>query len=211
MPNSGLLYFGVVHLMTFIREPIQRYISEYEHVKRGATWPKAVRTCKNLDLYKESCLKKGIRIDISMQEFLKCDVNLGNNRQVRMLADYNVIGCTALKCWTKSANCSQKMKEFNEQKVLHSAKHTLLGLAFFGLTEYQTLSEFLFVKTFGDNKFKLSEPIIEKKDTQASISMKGEAGKYIDRIKSNNHLDIQLYEFAKEIFFKRVAYFKNEK
>ena len=146
----------------------------------------------------------------SWKEYLDCDFNLAHNRQTRMLADYNLIGCTALKCFSKTENCSQKLKSFNEQKILHSAKHTLLGLAFFGLAEYQQLSEFLFIKTFGDDKFKFSKPLIDIRETNAAKAIFGEAGKYLDQIKSRNNLDIQLYEFAKEIFFKRVAFFQQK-
>ena len=70
-----------------------------------------------------------------------------------MLANYNILGCNALKCWTKTANCSKKLKEYYDRKLLQSAKHTLVGLSYFGLIEYPKLSEYLFLKTFGENKF----------------------------------------------------------
>jgi hypothetical protein len=206
-PNSGSLHFGVSHYITILRDPLQRYISEYEHVHiHGAVWSKAIRTCKNLQIYKGNCSKDFN--NTSWIEFLDCDYNLAHNRQVRMLADFNLIGCTALKCWSQTDHCIEKLRNFNEQKILHSAKHSLLGLAFFGLAEHQKLSEYLFLKTFGEEKFRFSESIIDIKNTNAEKAIKGEAGKYIERIKSRNHLDIELYEFAKEIFFKRVAYFQ---
>ena len=208
LPVSSSSYFGISHFMTFLRDPIQRYISEYEHVKKGATWLKAVRSCKDIALYKEKCYKNESWKGVSWQEFVNCKYNLANNRQVRMLADYNIIGCNVLKCW--ASNCTPELKHFYEQKLLHSAKHALIGFAFFGLTEYQKLSEFLFLKTFDDNKFTFSEEINDYKDTIASSSIKGEATSYMENIKKNNHLDIELYKFAKELFFKRVAYYQTE-
>jgi hypothetical protein len=127
-----------------------------------------------------------------------------------MLADFSQIGCNTLKCMEMNYECSDELKNFNEQKILHSAKHSLLGLAFFGLAEEQKLSEYLFLKTFGEDKFRFSEPIIDIKNTNAEKAINGEAGKYIERIKSRNNLDIDLYEFAKEIFYKRVAYFQKK-
>ena len=41
-PNSGSLHFGVAHFITFFRDPLHRYISEFEHVhKNGVVWSKA--------------------------------------------------------------------------------------------------------------------------------------------------------------------------
>jgi hypothetical protein len=34
-PNPGIQSNGIVHFMTFLRDPVHRYLSEYEHTKRG--------------------------------------------------------------------------------------------------------------------------------------------------------------------------------
>lgn len=146
---------------------------------------------------------------VSLYEFLSCDYNLANNRQVRMLANYNILGCDALKCWTRSVTCSKELKNYYEQKLLQSAKHTLVGLSFFGLTEYPKLSEYLFLKTFKEDKFKFIEPIKEINQTIADIVLKHEAEKYMNKIIENNRLDIELYDFAKELFFNRVNFYRN--
>jgi hypothetical protein len=62
-----------------------------------------------------------------------------------MLADYNSLGCSVFECLFKSVNCSEKNKNISDIKLLESAKHILNGLAFFGLVEYQNLSEYLFI------------------------------------------------------------------
>jgi hypothetical protein len=38
-------------------------------------------------------------------------------------------------------------------------------------------------------------------------SLNSEAGSNLEQIAENNHLDIQLYQFAKELFFKRIEFF----
>ena len=141
---------------------------------------------------------------MTWKEFLTCEYNLANNRQVRMLANYNILGCRVLKCWTKAANCSREEKWLNENRLLESAKQTLTSISFFGLTEYESLSQFLFEKTFGD-KMKFLEPLVDGNHTKYELS---EEYRNISNIKENNHLDIQLYEFTKKLFFKRVNYFK---
>lgn len=167
-----------------------------------------MRTCRDQELYKKKCYNGDSWANVSWVNFLNCENNLANNRQVRMLANHNILGCNALKCLVESTNCSSELKLLNQQKLLESAKHTLVGLAFFGLTEHQELSEYLFLKTFNENKFQFTQPIKDINETIAKKSLDGEASKYIERIKEKNNLDIELYNFAKELFFKRVNYFK---
>jgi heparan sulfate 6-O-sulfotransferase HS6ST1 len=211
LPYFGSSFFGIAHFMTFLRDPVHRYISEFEHVKKGATWFKAVRTCNDQPLYSQKCYTNDSWKGVTWEQFLSCEHNLANNRQVRMLANYNILGCNVLKCWTSSSNCTPKLKNIYEQKLLQSAKHTLMGLSFFGLTEYQKLTEYLFLKTFDENKFRFKESNNDLNDTNAAIAMKGEAGRFIENITQNNHLDVELYDFAKDLFFKRVSFFQNGK
>ena len=91
----------------------------------------------------------------------------------------------------------------SEEKLLASAKHTLVNLAFFGLDEYQSLSEYLFIQTFDMNKFKFTNSI---STTNGAIRNNTSFSKYINRINENNHLDIRLYEFAKKVFLKKIEY-----
>lgn len=201
---------GIPHFITFLREPIQRYISEFEHLKRGAIWDKSVRSCLKQTIYSNKCFTgKSWNKTLTWPNYLKCEYNQANNRQVRMLANYNLLGCNVLKCWTKSSSCSIKEKLINEEKILKSAKHTLIDMAFFGLVEHQQLSEYLFLKTFDQKRFKFSVPMIDLHETIARNAIKGEANNYKEQIAQNNHLDIQLYEFAKEVFFKRIEFFSN--
>ena len=55
----------------------------------------------------------------------------------------------------------QKRKYEND--LLENAKKNLVSFSFFGLTEYQRLSQYLFEKTF-KNKFKFSQPFSEIND-----------------------------------------------
>ena len=55
----------------------------------------------------------------------------------------------------------QKRKYEND--LLENAKKNLVSFSFFGLTEYQRLSQYLFEKTF-KNKIKFSQPFFEIND-----------------------------------------------
>lgn len=148
---------GNNHFLTILRDPLERYISEFEHVKRGATWSKAVRECTKERIYSKTCYQ-GAKdwANVTWNNFLTCEYNLANNRQVRMLANYNEIGCSSLQCFSEKFDCNTNLKAELDEKMLESAKKSLLSFTFFGLTEYQHLSFLLFEKVF-DNQLKFRE------------------------------------------------------
>jgi hypothetical protein len=88
------------------------------------------------------------------------------------------------------------MKKIYEANLLESAKHTLSGLLFFGLDEFQNLSEYLFIKTFDSKKIKFQNSISVKNKSKFRTSNSNK----LKLIQENNHLDFKLYEFGKEIF-----------
>jgi hypothetical protein len=95
----GFQKYWNIQLITILRNPVERYTSEFKHVQRGGTWPKSVRYYNELPLYCQNCYAG--RLDWShatWEDFINCDFNQANNRQVRMLADYLEIGCETLKC-----------------------------------------------------------------------------------------------------------------
>jgi hypothetical protein len=207
--QSDYRAYGTIHYTTILRNPQERYVSEFEHVKKGARWKNSVRRCKEQLLYKSSCYE-GFEnwTHVTWPDFLGCEYNLANNRQVRMLANYNELGCDSLKCWLKSSNCSIEMKRKYENDLLENAKKNLVSFSFFGLTEYQRLSQYLFEKTF-KNKFKFSQPFSEINERIGLKSLEAVNRDYMNEINENNNLDIKLYDFATKIFFDRVAYFKD--
>ena len=142
-----------------LRNPVERYISEFKHVQRGATWLKSVRYCQETPFYSTPCYAGHLDWShVTWDAFIKCDHNHANNRQVRMLADYYEIGCESLNCLTKDFNCNDELKKSNEEKLLENAKKNLRSMSFFGLTKYQALSQYLFEKTF-ENKLKFSQSL----------------------------------------------------
>ena len=195
---------GNTHFITFLRNPQNRYISEFHHVKRGATWFKAIRACNEQPIYKNKCYKNTDWKNVTWNEFLTCKYNLANNRQVRMLADYNELGCEALKCLAEQ--CSKEETFLYDEKLLESAKNTLRSLSFFGITEYQELSQYLFERTY-ESVFRFSVSLNQSNEIVAQNSL--ETQNEIE-IKKLNALDNQLYDFAVTLFFKRVEYFKSK-
>ena len=93
------------------------------------------------------------------------------------------------------------IKNHMQQILLESAKQNLRGLSFFGLVEQQKVSQFLFEYTFG---LKFRHQFIQLNRTHSSVSMGELTAEIIDRIRRLNHLDVELYEYAKRLLFNRL-------
>ena len=93
--------------------------------------------------------------------------------------------------------------------MLASAKKNLESMAYFGLTEFQKVSQYVFEETFN---FQFAVGF----EQYGNISThSGEARKLLSpstmlRVKNTNSLDIELYAFAKAKFFERYEWLKKQ-
>lgn len=117
--------------ISLLREPISRYMSEYRHVRRGATWKGSRHWCLGRQATANElppCYKGKDWLDVDLDQFAGCESNLAANRQTRMLADLALVGC-----YNKSSMPAHE----RDRVMLASAKRNLAAMAYFGLTEYQ--------------------------------------------------------------------------
>lgn len=117
--------------ISLLREPISRYMSEYRHVRRGATWKGSRHWCLGRQATASElppCYKGKDWLDVDLDQFAGCESNLAANRQTRMLADLALVGC-----YNKSSMPAHE----RDRVMLTSAKRNLAAMAYFGLTEYQ--------------------------------------------------------------------------
>ncbi|KAM8752251.1 heparan-sulfate 6-O-sulfotransferase 2 isoform 1-T1 [Rhynchonycteris naso] len=187
------------HYITILRDPVSRYLSEWRHVQRGATWKASLHVCDGRPPTSEelpSCYTGDDWSGCPLKEFMDCPYNLANNRQVRMLSDLTLVGCYNLSV----------MPEKQRNKVLlESAKSNLKDMAFFGLTEFQRKTQYLFEKTFNMN---FISPFIQYNTTRASsVEINEEIQK---RIEGLNFLDMELYSFAKDLFLQRYQFMRQK-
>lgn len=120
---------------------------------------------------------------------MDCPYNLANNRQTRMLADLSLVGCY---------NVSTMSEEERWAVLLESAKRNLRGMAFFGLTEYQRKTQYLFERTFN---LEFIAPFTQLNGTRASsVEVPPETQR---RIRQLNRWDVELYEYARDLFLQR--------
>jgi len=181
--------------MTFLREPVTRYLSEYLHVRRGATWKDSQFMCDGKPGDVTPCYDEqgdGDWSGVSLEEFSGCGTNMAFNRQTRMLSDLRLVNCY---------NATGMSKADREDTMLKSAKANLQKMAFFGITAQQARSQFLFEDTF-NLKFKVDfEEQAEDQQSQQYLSLLTPA--QLDQIRRLNRLDIELYEFAKHLMEER--------
>uniref|UniRef100_A0A8C6UH08 Heparan-sulfate 6-O-sulfotransferase n=1 Tax=Neogobius melanostomus TaxID=47308 RepID=A0A8C6UH08_9GOBI len=180
------------YYITILRDPVSRYLSEWRHVQRGATWKASLHVCDGRSPTLSelpSCYSGDDWSGCTLQEFMDCPYNLANNRQTRMLADLSLVGCY---------NASAISEDYRWAVLLESAKRHLRGMAFFGLTEYQRKTQYLFERTFN---LEFIAPFTQLNGTRASnVEVPPETQ---HRIRLLNRWDVELYEYARDLFLQR--------
>ncbi|XP_034032333.1 heparan-sulfate 6-O-sulfotransferase 3-B-like [Thalassophryne amazonica] len=183
------------YYITMLRDPVSRYLSEWKHVQRGATWKTALHMCDGRPPTQDelpACYSGEDWTGVSLADFMNCPSNLANNRQVRMLADLSLVGCYNMSF----------MSELERGHVLlASAKANLRNMAFYGLTEFQRKTQYLFERTFSLHFIRAFTQINSTRAASVGISENVRR-----RIEGLNALDMQLYEYAKELFLRRYQY-----
>ncbi|XP_015908894.1 heparan-sulfate 6-O-sulfotransferase 3-B [Parasteatoda tepidariorum] len=196
--SSKRRYFYI----SLLRDPISRFLSEYKHVQRGATWKTAKHLCSGRTPTKEElppCFEGKDWSDVTLENFMNCKSNLAVNRQTRMLADLTLVGCY---------NQSVMTERQRNVIMLASAKQNLQRMAFFGLCEFQKITQYLFENTF---HLKFLQPFQQLNETHSSLTLSEINENDLQKIKDLNKLDIALYEFAKSLLMQRYNQLKKFK
>ena len=175
-------------------------MSEWKHVQRGATWKKAKLSCNGrsptVDEVRPCYDMNDTWTGVTLKDFLDCDSNLGRNRQTRMLANLTKINCYNSTGWNLG---------LRNQIMLQSAKDNLLNMDYFGLTEFQKYSQKLFEYVFN---LKFKSPFSQLPVTHSDKTFITEEQK--TEILEQNRLDIELYQYAKDLFLQRVMRMKHD-
>ncbi len=88
-------------------------------------------------------------------------------------------------------------------QALETAKQAIIQhIPYFGLTEYQCLSQYLFEKTFS---VRFHKPFVNY-ESLADRTSRNITELQILQIAYLSHLDVELYEFAKDLFSKRISF-----
>ncbi|CAL8077955.1 unnamed protein product [Orchesella dallaii] len=180
--------------VTMIRDPIHRFLSEFRHVQRGATWKASRHICQKQYATAEelgSCYSGRSWVGVSLKEFMSCPHNLAFNRQTRMLADLSLIGC-----YNKSSMSTSERNRI----MLASAKRNLESMAFVGLTEQQKISQYVFEETL---KLRFKIPFTQNEDTYSKATLDKATAEELDAVRQANSLDLELYQYAEQLLNNR--------
>jgi heparan sulfate 6-O-sulfotransferase HS6ST1 len=183
-----------IFYVTWLRDPIERFLSEFGHVRRGATWRTVRHVCNGKEYMLPKCYHGDNWRNVSLKNFLNCPYNLAFNRQTRMMANISQIGCYG------GGDSIEK-----QRVMLRSAKKNLRNFAFVGLVEYQEESQFVFEQTFG---LKFHTPFVQRTRTFSKTTKNRLSSAEVRKIRLSNKLDMQLYEYAKDLFLQRLEYFR---
>ncbi|KXJ82404.1 hypothetical protein RP20_CCG013926 [Aedes albopictus] len=108
-----------------------------------------------------------------------------------MLADLALVGCYN-KTYMPSAE--------RDRIMLASAKRNLAAMSYFGLTEHQKISQYIFEETFN---LRFAIPFEQHNNTVSTSTMNSLTAEQRAKIDKLNALDIELYAFAKKLMFQR--------
>ncbi|XP_067943988.1 heparan-sulfate 6-O-sulfotransferase 2-like isoform X2 [Watersipora subatra] len=188
------------YYVSVLRDPAKRFISEWQHVSRGASWMASTLRCNGRSpSIKELpfCFSGDSWRNVTLEEFLNCPHNLARNRQTRMLANLSVIDCY-----------SADMMDDPQKRLLllNSAKDNLRSMPYFSIISYLNESQYLFERTF-NLEFRL--PMYAQKNRHNRFSgnvLYNLSPEMRRKILEVNDLDVQLYDFAERLFLQRYQY-----
>ncbi|WAR28376.1 H6ST1-like protein [Mya arenaria] len=130
--------------MTQLRDPLDRYISEWKHQARGNHWEDSFYICAGGHAewgQVRPCFLTDNWRGVSLDDFMKCKYNLATNQMARMLADL------------ERSNCYEHFHEekYKRQRALQwvsSAKENLRSMEYFGMMNQPEQSDKLFSKVY---------------------------------------------------------------
>uniref|UniRef100_A0A4W5MKA7 Heparan-sulfate 6-O-sulfotransferase n=1 Tax=Hucho hucho TaxID=62062 RepID=A0A4W5MKA7_9TELE len=73
------------YYITMLRDPVSRFLSEWKHVQRGATWKTALHMCDGRSPTQDelpACYSGDDWTGVTLTNFMDCPSNLANNRQM---------------------------------------------------------------------------------------------------------------------------------
>lgn len=187
-------HFGSATRLTFLRDPIERCISQYYN------WHDSKRISKSWLERGDSVsgVTEAIQLAQSMtlDEFVSSDNEFISDSAQNMLTRYLASRCD----WIVE-------QDYYDKELVESAKSNLeLKFDFFGITELFEQSKLLLAAVLGIRPWKSTEALMTNfNPTKASAY-----GKYVvtasqrQKLESYNRMDIELFKFARQLFEYRL-------
>jgi len=176
-----------ITFFTILRDPVKRVLSEYTHITKNLVSQFGPKQYGNAWDYNYHGSETNIRE--FLDDCIECRIG-SSNRQAKMLSGL----------FTTGANIDE-VNKFSDDYILMKAKENLEAMKFIGLTERYTDSMLLLKYTFPDHLKTFNTYTYSKHPHDGkSGSVEEET---IERIKELNRLDIELYDYAQQLFYQR--------
>ena len=194
---------------------MDRYISEWLHVRRHGSWRSSTLRClgkrPNFIQYLP-CVYAFMEdnSDLSLGRFAECPRSLSNNRQTRMIASLDDLGCySSLHEWTIPLSISVSNAHLTplQLDLLASAVENLAtAFVTFGLIEHITYTQYMYRVHFGLTFRKpFTDSTGETHTRRAYAHPNLFPQDFEDIVKTRNYLDEIFLKAARHLFANRLA------
>ncbi|KAL5963561.1 Heparan-sulfate 6-O-sulfotransferase 1-A [Taenia solium] len=144
-----LVYF------TVLRGALDRYLSEWLHTRRGGNWLKATLNCRGQpplpSQYRPCSYFFDVNVSqLSFSRFADCPGSLSNNRQTRMIASLDDLGCySKLKEWTSPIGLGVNFSPSQMYLLASAVENLATSFATFGLIEHAIYTQYMYRMLLG--------------------------------------------------------------
>lgn len=195
--------------LTFLRSPLERVVSQYHnHVneaRQPESWINRVQNTKVEDVPVSDEWREYHRL---MKDFTLIDWVTSNNRHANATACNLQTQSFINRYQTDETGCRIDKRDwsvYDAELVMEAKLNLENNFEFIGLQEYFDLSLDMFSMTFGRYPFSDSSTFTTNLNTDKSFGSKYDLPKETrDLIEQRNSMDMELYQFAKELFFYRL-------
>ncbi|XP_063713921.1 heparan-sulfate 6-O-sulfotransferase 2-like [Symsagittifera roscoffensis] len=192
--------------VSVLRDPLTKFLSEWRHVQRSATWKRSNHMCNSQPHEIRSCYEGEEWSGVSLDEFISYRWNLAFNRQTRMLADLSLVNCYEFITYqynttnlnSLSSPDRERLKVL-EHTMLESSKSNLKRLAFLAILGRSSESHSLISASLG---LHFHEGAFGTRTPKSGIVQLEDGVR--KRILMLNYLDSELFNFATAIFNERL-------
>ena len=149
------LNLGRFEFFTILRDPMDRYLSEWLHIRRhGTSWNNSTLRCNgklpNSSHYRPCPFSKATNNShLSLGSFASGPNSLSNNRQTRMIASIDELGCySKLSEWTRPT-CGAFLTSPQIDLLASAVDDLLRSFVTFGLIEHIVYRQYMYRVHFG--------------------------------------------------------------
>ncbi|GAA5142019.1 sulfotransferase family 2 domain-containing protein [Thalassotalea piscium] len=195
--------------LTFLRSPVERVVSQYHNHLHEARQPKSwidrVQNTKTEDIPISDEWREYHKL---MKDYTLIDWVTSENRHANATACNLQTQSFINRYQTDETGCRIDKRDWSiyDEDLVNEAKRNLANnFQFIGLQEYFDLSLDIFSMTFGRYPFSDSSAFTTNLNIDKTLGSKYDlAFETRSLIEKRNSMDMELYQFAKELFFNRL-------